>query len=850
MTDFMTLLTCNAPNTIATKTFIKQSDGTVIKKGYNAGMLFKHSEEPIKSLRDIEKLFLKIENIPNTFAIRGKSKEDAAEVVHRRIHGELAAFDAALHRWTILDIDKIICPDFIITVEDKIKWIVQQLPDVFHGADCVCKLSSSYGLDKKSNSFSGHLAFMLDRPCSDVELKAYFKGYNSPVDVALFSPVQPHYTAKPIFVDMDDPVEKRVFYIKGENAKIVTLPKIEIESQKARGSRELISLDGLTEGNRQEALQLIGQFYPKEGGRNKFCGAVAGTLARRGLDDDTIAEFVYTLALSCSDEEADQRQRNAYDIGKALDNGQNVQGVPTLMNEFDVSKENIDLFLELLGVGAPDLLKLIEPLSNTSSVKEIKEVVSVLASIDETEQSLYLDMIKDKTGKSKGALSNMLKSTVKEFKNNNLEDPSYNLVLALLSKEYKNGQYLMLLKDGCYWKYNGRYWEIVHDNLIRQQLILLAQTEAKDISNLEKYVSDALKLLKGIVFRNDDPLYFKDSPPNAFNTMNCEIWFNKDGCGIAVKPHSPESGFRWCMNARYNPDAVANQFVEFEKGIFRDNDAPAQCANLMREILAYACMEWKKIATIVILFGEGGNGKTRYGVLLDKLLGGQFIHSGDVTSIERSQFQRAGLVNKKVFLDDDVKKGVVLSDGTLKKISEEKTQTGEHKHKDPFDFTLRLVPILMTNHKIQVNDKSNGMKRRLIPVPFKREFLPSEQVLNLVENIWEAESSGVLNLIIEAGLNLMQRKRFDPPLECVELRNELLNLESPLTDYVSKMFNKDEAAHMNLSEFLNGYCTYHNLPTNIGGGFRDSIEEHLYRMGFEIKNHSNVKVMRGVALKC
>jgi hypothetical protein len=48
MTDFMTLLTCNAPNTIATKTFIKQSDGTVIKKGYNAGMLFKHSEEPIK----------------------------------------------------------------------------------------------------------------------------------------------------------------------------------------------------------------------------------------------------------------------------------------------------------------------------------------------------------------------------------------------------------------------------------------------------------------------------------------------------------------------------------------------------------------------------------------------------------------------------------------------------------------------------------------------------------------------------------------------------------------------------------------------------------------------------------
>lgn len=211
--DFITLLTCNDHNAVATKTFTKKSDGNFIKKGYDAGVFFTHIEKPITSLEDLYSLLKELETDPTTFAIRGKIKPNAQDIVYRRIHGEFAAFEAASHTWVVLDYDKIMCPDFINSVEDKIEWVLRMLPEHFFDVKCVCKLSSSYGMNTKENNFSGHILFMLDRAYSDKELKAYFKEYNCPVDLALFSPVQPHYTAKPIFIGDSDPISKRLYYI-------------------------------------------------------------------------------------------------------------------------------------------------------------------------------------------------------------------------------------------------------------------------------------------------------------------------------------------------------------------------------------------------------------------------------------------------------------------------------------------------------------------------------------------------------------------------------------------------------------------------------------------------------------
>ena len=53
-----------------------------------------------------------------------------------------------------------------------------------------------------------HLWFWLSHSSSDAEMKGWLQ--NAPVDLALFNPAQPHFTAKPIFIgDAEDPMPGR-----------------------------------------------------------------------------------------------------------------------------------------------------------------------------------------------------------------------------------------------------------------------------------------------------------------------------------------------------------------------------------------------------------------------------------------------------------------------------------------------------------------------------------------------------------------------------------------------------------------------------------------------------------------
>ena len=60
------------------------------------------------------------------------------------------------------------------------------------------------------------------------------------------------------------------------------------------------------------------------------------------------------------------------------------------------------------------------------------------------------------------------------------------------------------------------------------------------------------------------------------------------------------------------------------------------------------------------------------------------------------------MFGKLLFVDDDVRAGAKLPDGALKKISEAKLLTGEHKFKPAFTFVNRAFPMLLCNNLCQI----------------------------------------------------------------------------------------------------------------------------------------------------
>jgi hypothetical protein len=93
------------------------------------------------------------------------------------------------------------------------------LPAEFARASCWAQLTSSAGI---ANGGRARLWFWCSRPVADAEVKRWLRG--SAVDHSLYSPVQPHFVAQPIFQGVADPAPLRSAVLTGEVDTVAVPP--------------------------------------------------------------------------------------------------------------------------------------------------------------------------------------------------------------------------------------------------------------------------------------------------------------------------------------------------------------------------------------------------------------------------------------------------------------------------------------------------------------------------------------------------------------------------------------------------------------------------------------------------
>lgn len=570
--DSITILTC-IENKRANKKFVAHNDGTIEKISYGAGKFFLHENRAISGFDDLVNVLTELLDQPQKFIIRGVPKPDSRKITMRRIHDPGAAFDPAPHQYVVLDIDKLPCPEYLDPAqrpEEVIKWVAESLPEPFRNVTCFYKFSSSQNIpdrvgERPPARVSVHLAFWLDKPLSESELKRYFKANPCPVDQALFSPVQIHYTANPDFIDMDDPLPHRSGVLRLDY-DFVTMPPIPEPEPPKPTTQRPDTPPKTNQDDRDKAIDLLLPYYD-EGGRNRMAGALAGALYRGGWAAEDVADFVLMLAETDGDTEAMARHDSAMRICDAIDNNRSAQGIPTLKDEFDI--EELDEILMLLGIGKPDIKGRIERLSKDSGPFEIEEVISLLMTLPVCEQQIYLDHIKEQTKQSKQALNKIFNAIKKEYENKGSYDPVVCAIDILLSDHYEDGKLLIRVSDGKFWHYNGKNWEVENGDSIKKKLIPIANDlYDPELATVNCIVNAALNLLKGRVFRRGDPLRLNTDPPSVINCRNGELWFDDKG-QHTFRPHKPESYLRNCLNVDYDPTAESPKFDKAVQEIFK-----------------------------------------------------------------------------------------------------------------------------------------------------------------------------------------------------------------------------------------------------------------------------------------
>ena len=227
--DTISILT--ARSKICTKRFTKDQDGAYVGLDQSIGYLFDHSSVQINSLSALSELLLDLESRTDAYVIRGNLIEGRQQQAIRRTlkprQCQEPFFETASRSWCMIDIDDVPLPeelsDYKNNKTELVAHAVSKLPSQFQGVQCWYQFSSSMGI--KKDKIRLHLWYWLSRPCSDAEMKGWLQEYS--VDLALFNPVQPHFTANPIFLEgATDPFPDRSGMYQPSDIMEVTVPEL------------------------------------------------------------------------------------------------------------------------------------------------------------------------------------------------------------------------------------------------------------------------------------------------------------------------------------------------------------------------------------------------------------------------------------------------------------------------------------------------------------------------------------------------------------------------------------------------------------------------------------------------
>jgi P4 family phage/plasmid primase-like protien len=215
-------------------------------------------------------------------------------------------------------------------------------------------------------------------------------------------------------------------------------------------------------------------------------------------------------------------------------------------------------------------------------------------------------------------------------------------------------------------------------------------------------------------------------------------------------------------------------------------------------------------------------------------------------------FADSSLEGKKLLLDDDVNEDLLLDDGLIKKLSEEKAVSARGAYgRMKKTFVSKVLPIMAGNHYPSTNDISPGMQRRTYVIPFERKFDMSEQNADLFAKIWKTQRAGVLNRFIEGYLRFLKRGcKFQEPQDCLAAKKRFFVESNPLRAFLDDKCFKDADAKIPLSDFraaFKDWAKENDFPVSSLAG--NKLRGRMELLDFEVVKIKGYPYIRGIVLK-
>ena len=255
-------------------------------------------------------------------------------------------------------------------------------------------------------------------------------------------------------------------------------------------------------------------------------------------------------------------------------------------------------------------------------------------------------------------------------------------------------KHLMSCQDGIFYSHQGRLTEMQVKRMIYE---MLAPYTRSSVASKVNSLYDVLELEAAMV-RMTVKQHQVHCANGTLSVGDLEFTPHKELCfarlPVAYNPEAPRP-VHW--------EAFLNDLLE-----------PGDQLTL-QEFMGYLLLPINHAQKMLVIIGNGGEGKSRIGVILRHLLG-EGMCNGSLSKVESSPFARADLQNRLVMVDDDLRLSGLQSTNYIKSIvTAEQPLDLERKGIQSYQGMLYCRLMAFGNGNLRaLHDRSHGFFRRQI----------------------------------------------------------------------------------------------------------------------------------------
>ena len=281
----------------------------------------------------------------------------------------------------------------------------------------------------------------------------------------------------------------------------------------------------------------------------------------------------------------------------------------------------------------------------------------------------------------------------------------------------------LIYADNAFFTSDGR----LTDPLLLKEKIY-AELECCAARNIPRTISNIVEIMKLAAHTGSFP-----PKPDEIHVQNGTL--RTDGSFLAGRPEIVRSRFPIDYNPQAGKPVV---WLRFLSDLLYPEDIPT-----FQEYIGYCLIPSTKGQRMMILKGEGGEGKSQVGPVLARLFGCN-MKDGSIAKISDNRFARADLEHIHLLVDDDMKMEALKQTNYVKSIVTAQGKMDlERKGKQSYQGWMFARLLAFSNGDLQaLYDRSDGFYRRQLVLTTKEKQVDRADDPDLAEKM-KAEAEGI-----------------------------------------------------------------------------------------------------------